>query len=450
MVHAFVVLIYARIKYDCVYVYLDLPQLTLTRCGHCKSLAPHYEKAATALKAAGVNVVIAKVDVTEEKASGEAYGVKGFPTLKWFTNGKVSDYGGGRTEETIVSWVTKKTGPATVAVATEAELDTFKASAKIVVVGVFATEEEGAAYKNVAQANDDIAFAVADASLKETLGAASLPAIVMFRSFDEPQVEFAGDVASEDEVAKFVAGNALPLIVAFSQETAQKIFGGDVDQHLLLFLDNTDETTKEAILTEARPAAQAQKGEFLYVTIDKTDARILEFFGIKEDDIPAARAVKMGEAGMKKYKYSEGDITTAGLEAFYKAFAAGEIAPDLKSEEVPEQDPESGVVTLVGKNFDSVVATEGKAVLVEFYAPWCGHCKSLAPIYEELGLKYKDSDKVIIAKMDAIANEVESVSVSGFPTLKFFPAGSSEAVDYEGGRDLEGFVAFLESKVEGL
>merc|ERR1739841_43190 len=153
---------------------------------------------------------------------------------------------------------------------------------------------------------------------------------------------------------------------------------------------------------------------------------------------------------MGKFKYAEDTLNTAGLSSFVKAFKAGEVPADLKSEPIPEGDNGEAVQTLVGLNFEEVVAAEGKAVLVEFYAPWCGHCKSLAPIYEELGEKYKDSDKVIIAKMDATANEVESVQVSGFPTIKFYPAGSSEAEDYDGARDLNGFVSFLESKVEGL
>ena len=42
---------------------------------------------------------------------------------------------------------------------------------------------------------------------------------------------------------------------------------------------------------------------------------------------------------------------------------------------------------VVGKNFDEIVNDESKDVLIEFYAPWCGHCKSLAPKYEELGEK---------------------------------------------------------------
>merc|ERR1712066_242712 len=86
--------------------------------------------------------------------------------------------------------------------------------------------------------------------------------------------------------------------------------------------------------------------------------------------------------------------------------------------------------------------------MVKFYAPWCGHCKKLAPIWEELAEKYKDNDKIVIAKLDATTNEVENVKIRGFPTLKLFKSGNNEVVDYSGGRTLEDFVKFLSPKDE--
>ncbi|OWZ68870.1 protein disulfide-isomerase domain [Cryptococcus neoformans] len=104
----------------------------------------------------------------------------------------------------------------------------------------------------------------------------------------------------------------------------------------------------------------------------------------------------------------------------------------------------SKVVDLDNNNFDQIVG-QNKGALVEFFAPWCGHCKNLAPTYELLADAFP-SDKVIIAKTDAdgVGRELGSrFGVSGFPTLKWFPAGSLEPIPYSGARDLETLAAFV-------
>ncbi|GMF55825.1 unnamed protein product [Phytophthora fragariaefolia] len=105
------------------------------------------------------------------------------------------------------------------------------------------------------------------------------------------------------------------------------------------------------------------------------------------------------------------------------------------------------VKVLTPDNFDEVV-DGSKHVLVKFYAPWCGHCKSLAPAYETVATAFKKTDSVVVAEVDADQyKELGSkFGVTGFPTLKYFPVGSTEAEDYKGGRSEDDFVTFLNGK----
>jgi len=105
----------------------------------------------------------------------------------------------------------------------------------------------------------------------------------------------------------------------------------------------------------------------------------------------------------------------------------------------------SNVIDLTPANFDSIIG-KGKPALVEFFAPWCGHCKSLAPVYEELADAFAHAkDKVIIAKVDADGEGKplgSKYGVTGFPTLKWFDAQGNDD-KYDLGRDLETLAEYV-------
>jgi protein disulfide-isomerase-like protein len=104
------------------------------------------------------------------------------------------------------------------------------------------------------------------------------------------------------------------------------------------------------------------------------------------------------------------------------------------------------VLTLGGGNFTDALKAHDKLV-VEFYAPWCGHCKKLAPEYETAAAALK-ADGIALAKVDATEEENKALSskfgVRGFPTLKIFRGGDEAALqEYEGPRDAAGIQSYL-------
>jgi protein disulfide-isomerase-like protein len=108
----------------------------------------------------------------------------------------------------------------------------------------------------------------------------------------------------------------------------------------------------------------------------------------------------------------------------------------------------SPVTVLTDKNFDSIVLDTTKDVFVEFYAPWCGHCKRLAPDYDKFAESFAGEEDVVIAKLDAdkYGSFSSKYGVSGYPTLKFFPKSNKDGEAYTGGRTPEDFVSFINSK----
>lgn len=126
---------------------------------------------------------------------------------------------------------------------------------------------------------------------------------------------------------------------------------------------------------------------------------------------------------------------------------SGNLKPVIKSQPIPKTD-DGPVKIVVGKSFDDIVMDTSKDVLIELYAPWCGHCKSLDPIYKKLGKHFNDNKNVVIAKMDATANDLPGdFTAEGFPTIYFAPANDKKnPIKFEGQRQLDDLIKFVTEK----
>jgi protein disulfide isomerase family A protein 3 len=417
-------------------------------CGHCKRLAPEYEQAATKLKYSDPPVPLAKVDCTEHKKTCEKYGVSGFPTLKIFRNGEASaDYNGPREADGIVKYMRGQVGPSSRELKTLKELDKFIDNEEHSVIGFFEKETRiKDSFHKVADTERD-RFRFAHTSAKEILDKYGFTDdIVVFHpkrlhnKFEESKLQYTGNYDTE-KIKKFLESDMQGLCGHRTSDNADSF-----ERPVIVVYYNVDYVKdpkgtnywRNRVLKVAKDFVKQAK----FAISNKEDyVQELEEFGLgdKKDETKPIVAGH-GSDGGKYPMYSE--FSMDNLRKFAEDFLAEKVDTYMKSESVPDNTNQP-VMTVVGRNFKEIV-NQDKDVLIEFYAPWCGHCKKLAPIFDELGDKMKDED-VVIAKMDATANDVPTTyQVQGFPTIYWSPKGKKKSpVVYPGGRELDDFVKYI-------
>lgn len=331
-----------------------------------------------------------------------------------------------------------------VSILTSETLEDFKGTDKVVVVAYLDSSDKTSNEtftKLAEELRDTYAFgASSDAALAEA-EEVKAPAIVLYKQFDEGKTIFS-EKFDVDAIKEFVKVASTPLIGEVGPDTYSSYMNAGLPL-AYIFSETADE--RKELGDSLKPLAEKFKGKINFATIDaKAFGAHAGNLNLPTDKFPSFAI--QDTVKNQKFPYDiEKKITLDDITSFVEDFTAGKIEPSLKSEPIPETQ-EGPVTVVVGKNYEDVVLDDTKDVLIEFYAPWCGHCKALAPKYETLASLYADSefkDKVVIAKVDATANDVPD-DIQGFPTIKLYPAGAkSEPVNYSGSRTVEDLVQFV-------
>jgi len=434
-------------KYMLVYFYAPW-------CGHCKAFGPEYVKGGQQLKEKDSEIVFAKVDGTEQEELRSKMKVEGYPTLYFYREGEYIKYKGGRFAREMVEWVEKKIGPEAEPMVTADDVDKAVDESEVVVIGFFKDQESENAknYKLAVKDYEEYRCGItSDDEAMKKHGAAD-GQVILFKKFDQGRAVYEGAIG-KDAMMEFIQRYAIPLVVEFNHDTAQKIFRGLVKSHLLLFLNKTSDDF-EGVTAMARKLAETpefyQKVMFVTVDTDEDDhRRVIEYLGLKGERFPNMRIVQMKD-DIEKYRPVKGEhdencFREANVQKFVQDYLDGKVPQHFLTEDLPEDWNSKPCKYLTGSNFDEVVMDKTKNVLVEFYAPWCGHCKQLSPIWDKLAESLESQDDVIVAKMDATVNELSHTRVRSFPTIRLYKKESKDVAEYNGERTLEGLTKFLKS-----
>lgn len=418
-------------------------------CGHCKALGPQYVEAASILKEE--NIPLVQVDCTEEQQLCQEQGIRGYPTLKVFRGlADEKPYEGARQADAIAQYMIKQSQPAVTAGVSAADVETVTdAAQESVIVQVLPEGSDNKAanatfYEIANQKRDKYVFlSTSDADLVKKYDVKTPTYLVYRADYKKDEDPSIFNTAVEPvALNKFFEVESTPYFGEINGQTFQDYMDSGIPLAYLFYNDQDERNNWESKLNSL---IKNSRGKVNFVGLDASKFGV-HAGNLNQKEVFPLFAIHDIENNKKYGLNQDVDLSIDSIEKLVTDFIAGEAEPNVKSEEIPEEQL-NAVYKLVGKTHDEIIGDDSKDVLVMYHATWCGHCKKLAPTFEELAAVYMNDEdsagKVLIANIEATENDV-NVEIEGFPTLILYPAGDkSNPVNYEGARDLEGLANFI-------
>jgi len=329
-------------------------------------------------------LLIAKIDsIANSNAAATKFEIKVFPTFIYMRGKRQQlhptvgrDFS--RTFEQFVEWLNPRRGPSSTEIGSEADLSEYREQTKFT---------RFVAHVKPGSKEYDKWYAYAESGLLDDFGRAH----ASFASNDRKSGYVYAETGSGDIINSFDLSGSEDF-KRFVIKNGYPVGGALTDQHL-----RAQATTKvpllvgvfqgkpsESDLKPFREASEAYAGKVLSGWSDDVEQAVK--WGCSGSKFPTAVVVRgLGTQDTYYVPYDEDIETwdTISLKNYLKQVEKDNYQRYIRSEPVPET--QGPVTILVGKNFEEIVLDETKDVFVEFYAPWCGHCKKIVTHLGRIG-----------------------------------------------------------------
>ena len=171
-----------------------------------------------------------------------------------------------------------------------------------------------------------------------------------------------------------------------TQTVVEQVFSQNGRTGIILFRNDSD---KESLIYDdylAEIAKPIRTKGYVFIVNNKADSwgtRLSEYLGIEEMELPIFMIIESKDDTLK-YLHT-GKLTKNSMEKFIQDYENGKLQVYYKSEPIPTENP-GPVYKVVTGNFKQYVLDNDDDVLLKFYAPWCGHCNKLIPVFENLDI----------------------------------------------------------------
>uniref|UniRef100_A0A3Q1HZN7 Thioredoxin domain-containing protein n=1 Tax=Anabas testudineus TaxID=64144 RepID=A0A3Q1HZN7_ANATE len=381
-----------------------------------------FEGAAAELK--GSEVKLAVVDVTKEKDLAKQLSATGPPTVRLYLSGDKHNpvpCPVPHSSASILTWLKRRAGSAADLVA---DLSQSEASEELTVVGFFKELDHEYVQVFYAAATDlpDVNFAVTQNNEVISKYGLTHDVVLLLKKTKLIQAYKMMPQTSKEELITFITVYQMEPVTEYTGKTASQILSTPVLNHALLFVNKSSADFKEIYSSFKRAAEEFRlKILFVMVNVDETrNGRLLEYFRVRDFEAPLIRLVNL--TNHFTYHLPSDSLDEETVKKFCQSYLDGKAKPKMQSEPIPEGWDKKPVKELVGATLEKVVFNPNNTVFVLFYLPYSQESRALFTLWEELAEAFEEQENVVIARIDASANDINMSMQGSYPSLGLFPA----------------------------